>query len=221
MFGSIMQLKVGSMTIRLAPFAREDVGEYIKNGGMQSHNISRYLGNSTAYVLEDEQEWFDSVRKDAASLVWGIWDCSDPKKPKLIGNSSLTELVYNPMKQAVSGSLIHDQSYWRKGIATSIHKARTFYAFEQMNLDRIKSAVAFPNIGSRKALEHSGYNLYSVGRNFKFVDGELVHSYNLECINPRSWDAWWHGDTPSPEAEAARNKVKEALSWARANVKFV
>lgn len=221
MFGSIMQLKVGSMTIRLAPFAREDMGEYIKNGGMQSHNVVRYLGNQIAYVLEDEQEWFDKARKDITSLVWGIWDYSDPENPKLIGSTSLINISYAPMRQAVSGSLISNQSYWRKGIATGIHKARTFYAFEQMNLDRIKSGVLFPNAGSRKALEHSGYNLSGIERNLHFVDGELIHSYNLECINPRSWDAWWHGDTPSPEAEAARNKVQDALSWAKANVQFI
>ncbi len=221
MFGTIMQLKVGSMTIRLAPFTREEIGEFVKNGGMQSHIIIRYLGHHNAFVLDDELEWFDHTRKDKLKIVWGIWDYTDPDHPVLIGNTSLTDITQHPMCQAVSGSMIFRQEYWGKGIATAIHKARTRYGFLEMNLDRIKSAVTFPNTASRKALEHSGYNIHSIERNFEFTDGQLLHRYNLECINPASWSTWWHSDTPSQAAKNARPRVQEAIEWAKQNVTFV
>jgi len=219
-FGPIMRFQVGELHIELAPISREDVGEFI-NPGMHQASVSRYLGHHVAYVLEDEQEWFDRTRLDRTCIVWGIWLIEDEKR-SLIGNSALSKLETDHVRQATSGSLIFRKELWGKGIASAAHKARTWYAFHELGLHRIMSAVLHGNGGSLKALTRSGYDLVFVERNTAFIDGRLTHQDNLECLNPNDpfWSQWWHGERPTNRAIKARQLTREALAWAEERVEL-
>lgn len=217
-FGPIMQLHIGELDIELAPLSKEAMGAFIAPG-MQQASISRYLGRTNAPVLEDEHEWFDRVRQQSDSVTWGIWVRAGDERT-LIGSTALHDIKRSHMHQATSGSMIFDQTYWGKGIASAIHKARTWYAFQHMGLHRIQSAVLQGNVGSRKALERSGYELVYVERNEKFVDGQLVHMDCLECLNPAEpfWSQWWHGDRPTKKLVEARQRTRQAMAWTKENV---
>lgn len=229
-FGPIMRFKVSELHIELAPLTKESVAEFISleyGGGMQQHSVSRYLGLAQAPTLEDEQDWFDKIRADRASLVWGIWLVEGEGKEQtrtLIGNSSLNGIDKNGstrlVRQATSGSLIFRKEYWGKGIASTAHKARTWYAFKHLGLHRIQSAVIQANGGSRKALERSGYTLVYTERNEQYGDGQFRHLDCLECLNPLDlfWSQWWHGDRPSKASREARKRTREVLDWADKNV---
>lgn len=227
-FGPIMRLKVGKLTIELAPLTKEVMGEFINlehGGGMQRLEVRRYTSSITAPVLEDEHDWFEKTRQSKDSIVWGIWVIEDDGRT-LIGNTALfsfdeghTRLI----QQATSASMIFRKEYWGKGIASSIHKARTWFAFQHLGLHRVKSAVIQGNGGSLKALGRSGYNLVYVERNEQFVDGQLRHLDCLECLNPSEpfWSQWWHGDRPPRRVLEARKLTQEALSWAEENVELL
>lgn len=220
MFGPIMEtVSPGGVTLRLAPYARDDMAAFIT--GMQSHHVLRYL-TTNVQTLESEHEWYDKNRQDPRSLTWGIW-VQDNTGWTLIGSSALHSLNVHPIRQATSGSLIMCPEYWGQGIASTLHKVRLWYGFTQWGLVRIKSAVMDENIGSRRALERSGYFWHSQERNVKFVDGRLRHQINLECLNPAdwAWSNWWNEDAPSPEALEAQIVTIEALQWAEANVRFI
>jgi RimJ/RimL family protein N-acetyltransferase len=212
-----MRMKVCELDIELAPLNRDVMGEYI-SPGMQQFGTNRYMLRRNAPVLEDEHEWFDRIRAQTDSLTWGIWDITDERK--LIGTTGLHDIGGDHIRQATSGSMIFRQEYWGKGIATAIHKARTWYAFEQLGLHRLKSQALQPNVGSRKALERSGYCLVYTERNFLFVDGRLHHADNLECLNPTPamWRLWWGSDRPTKRALEARTRTVGALDWAKQNV---
>ena len=219
-FGPIMRFAVGTLQIELAPFTRDDVGEFI-NPGMQQASVGRYLAHHTAFVLEDEQEWYDKTRKDPTSIVWGIW-LIEGETRQLIGNSALTEITTDHIRQATSGSMIVRKELWGKGIASAAHKARTWYAFHELGLHRIMSAVLHGNGGSLKALQRSGYELVYVERNTAFVEGRLIHQDNLACLNPNDpfWGQWWHGERPSQRALSARSLTREIMAWAEENVEL-
>lgn len=220
-FGPIMKLKVGELGIELAPLTKESMEEFVKPG-LQQASITRYLSRQTAPVLEDELEWYDKVRADKTRLNWGIWVVKGDERI-LIGDTALMDIQHKHIHQATSGSLIFNTAYWGKGIASSIHKARTWYAFQHIGLHRIMSAVIQGNEGSRKALEKSGYRLVYVERNEQFVDGELRHMDNLAVLNPLPvfWEQWWHGDEPDAEAIEARRVTDEAMKWAEENVELL
>jgi hypothetical protein len=116
--------------------------------------------------------------------------------------------------------MIFRKEYWKRGIASHIHKARTWYAFQHLGLHKINSEVIQGNIGSRKALEKTGYELVYVRRNAEFVDGSLRHVDMLECINPIDsfWTQWWHDSPPTDEGVAAQIRAKEAMDWAEQHV---
>jgi RimJ/RimL family protein N-acetyltransferase len=218
-FGPIMRFQVGELSIELAPLAREDMALFLP--GMQQYSIGKYLAHTVAYVLEDEQAWFDRTREDTTCVVWGIW-LIEADKRTLIGNSALNGITNGHIRQATSGSLIFRKDLWGKGIASAAHKARTWYAFHILGLHRIMSAVLHGNGGSRKALQRSGYELVYVERNTAFVDGRMAHQDNLACLNPNDpfWGQWWHGERPSKRESAARQLTRDVLTWAEANVEL-
>ncbi|RYX79215.1 N-acetyltransferase [bacterium] len=218
-FGPIMRLSVSEIQIELAPLRRDDMPRFI-DPGMQEHAVTKYL-TATAKVLEDEYEWYEKVRTDTTSIVWGIWVIKGTDRT-IIGTSALNDIRLKHTRQATSGSMIFDQDYWGKGIAKHIHMARTWYAFRHMGLQRVKSAVIQGNVASLKALQRSGYELVYVERNDVFVDGQLRHVDALECINPAKnvWREWWHGDRPTKKSREARIRTQIALQWASENVKL-
>ena len=218
-FGPVMRLQVEELTIELAPLARVDMEKFIP--GMQKLSIGRYLGHTAAYVLEDEEEWFERTRKDDTCIVWGIWLIEGDQRT-LIGNSALNGITTGHIRQATSGSLIFREDLWGKGIASATHKARTWYAFHILGLHRVMSAVLHGNGGSLKALLRSGYDLVYVERNTAFINGRMVHQDNLACLNPNEpfWSQWWHGERPTKRAHEARRLTREAIVWAEKNVEL-
>ncbi len=217
-FGPIMQLTVNELAIELAPLTKENVSEFV-SPGMQHASITKYLHRRTAPVLEDEIDWYEKTRTDSTTLVWGIY-VIEKNERVLIGNTSLTDITFEHTIQSISGSMIFRKEYWGKGIASAIHKARTWYVFAQLGHTRIKSAVVHGNAASKKALEKSGYTVVSIERNTVFVDGKLRHQDNLECLNPSeaTWRLWWGEDVPTKEVVAARERTIGAMKWAEENV---
>lgn len=223
MLGPIMRVQVNDkLSVRLAPFAKEDLGAFIEDGGMQRRSTTRYMGMDFAPTIETEQEWYDKIRTSPKYMVWGIWSESGGRKT-LIGNTALSNLEESPFRQMTSGSVIFNQDYWGKGIASAIHKARTWYAFREMNLARVKSAVLLPNVASKKALQKSGYFFHSLERNEQFANGAFQHLENFECLNPSKyeWSRWWGDDTPTKAALEAREVTLAALKWADENVELL
>lgn len=220
-FGPIMKISTDNFELELAPFTREETLLFL--GGFEKHSVTRYLSHGVAQTKETEEAWYDKSIKDDKSRVWGIWVVSAGKRI-LIGVSSLNDIQTDKhIHQATSGSLIFDKQYWGKGIASACHKTRALFAFEQLGLHRIKSAVLQPNVGSRKALEKSGYTFVYTERNDTFVEGSLTHLDCLECINPASWawQQWWGSDRPPQKSIEARKRTEEALAWARAHSQLI
>jgi RimJ/RimL family protein N-acetyltransferase len=217
-----MRLQVNELRIELAPFAKSDLGEFI-NPGMNQASVNRYLAHHTSHTIEDEEAWYDKVRGDKTSMVWGIWLVED-KSRTLIGTTALHDIFINDalIHQATSGSTIFRKEYWGKGIASAAHKARTWYSFYHMGLHRIMSAVVQGNVGSRTALSRSGYILVYVERNTVFVDGAPRHQDNLECLNPNDpfWSQWWQGERPTKRSVEARQLTRDVLTWAEKNVEL-
>jgi RimJ/RimL family protein N-acetyltransferase len=118
--------------------------------------------------------------------------------------------------------MIFRKEYWGRGIASHVHKARTWYAFDHLGLHRIKSAVIHGNVASFKALTKSGYVLVHVERNTAFVDGQLRNQDNLECINPtdKFWSEWWHSDRPTKRSLQSRAITQDAMEWSKQHVEL-
>lgn len=221
MFGPIMRFAVKELLVELAPLRREEVPLFIESGGMQNLEVTKYLGRSSAPVLEDEYEWFDKVRGDNASYCWGVY-VIDGTRRSLIGNTSINSINGERMQYGTTGCLIFRPHYWGKGIASHCHRARTWYACTQLGLVQLRSGVFDGNQGSRRALERVGYVPIFHERNQHFVDGTFIGLTSFSLINPlkTQWQLWWHGDPAPEEYRVARRRTQRALEWAKANISF-
>lgn len=228
-FGPKMRMKVpakegvSELTIELAPLTSAVMGEFVEGAGrLQSLEVTRFLGRRLSPVIEDEMEWFEKVRQSSESVVWGVW-LIDGASRTIIGNTSLNEIETFPagIAQATSGVMLF-RPFWGKGIASYIHMARTWYAFSELGLTRIKSAVIQGNVASRRALEKCGYTQVYVEYNTCLVDGKLHAQDNLECLNPLDpfWSTWWGLRVPSETDCEARKKSLAALEWAKQHLEL-
>lgn len=220
-FGPIMKLKTTTgLALELAPFSREDLSSTLE--GMQKDSVLRFISlQHKAQTIDSIQQWYDGIASDSSRMLWGIW-AKEKGTRKLIGNTVLMEKSSEPIVQMVSGIVIADNAYWGKGIASACHKARTWYAFRQLGLVRIKSAVIDENHASRLALEKVGYSFVYTERNDKFVDGKFRHKDCFECLNPDdwAWRLWWGDDRPTRRAIEARDHTRSVLEWAENNVEL-
>ena len=221
-FGPIMKLTTESgLKLELAPFTREEVLVFI--AGLQKQSTNQYNG-MLPVTAEMEQEWFDKRSKESNVMLWGVWVVERDKK-KLIGYTEINEIsplvpTQRNITQGSTSITLTDNSYWHRGVASAAHYARTWYAFEQLGLVRLRSAVAQENTASRRALDKVGYSHVYVERNFQFIDGHYVHEDMLECLNPAdwAWRLWWGDDRPSRKNLQARKKTEAALAWSREHI---
>ena len=74
MFGPIMRFTVekSGLDIELAPLKREEMPLFVADGGMQSYEVLKFLGRTTAAVLEDEYDWFDNKARKSENDKAGV-----------------------------------------------------------------------------------------------------------------------------------------------------
>lgn len=220
-FGPIMKLQTSSgLHIELAPFSREEAAGFAE--GFQQASITQFLHTDIARTVEMEYEWYDKVIKDESSRLWGIW-VTEKNHRTLIGNTVIEKIEGQGLTRGTTGIVIIDKNYWGKGVATVCHKARTWYVFEQLGLNRLLSYIYEGNEPSARALEHSGYFLHHLTRNELFHDGAWKAVNVMECLNPSdwAWRLWWGDDRPTRKAVEARELTRAALDWAKKNVDLV
>ncbi len=217
--GPIMKFNTDSgLDIEMAPFNREEaIAVFVP--GLAQMSVTKYLGGRGVETAETEGEWYDKMIRDKANMVWGIWVCENGART-LVGSTSLMDIELEPLKQATTGISIVGTSYWGKGIASACHKARTWFAFEQLAIVRLKSAVYEGNEASKKAIEKVGYTYVYTERNDTFFNSNLHHKECFECLNPNSWswNRWWRDDRPTRKSIEARERTRAALDWAVENV---
>lgn len=219
-FGPIIKLKTSAgMQLELAPFSREEVVQFAD--AFSHASITQFLSVGTAQTVETEQSWYDGLIVDKNRLVWGIWVTE--KERKLIGNFAFIDINRSVLAQATNGIAITDKTQWGKGVATAVHRAALRYAFKELGLVRVKSAVLHGNGASLRAMEKSGFTVVYTERNTHFRDGAPRHQDNLECLNPDdwAWRLWWGDDRPTRKSVEARALTLAALEWAEENVELL
>lgn len=219
-FGPRMQFAVGELTILMRPFRYDEAERFLV--GMQSQNVIETLGLYAGQTLENEQEYLERLREDKDAIGWAICVVRDDHTDGLaIGCSTLN--LDRQRQTASSGSVIFDRQWWRRGIATHAHKARTAFAFNQLGLLALESGFIKGNIGSNKALWRSGYEeTGGFQLRSKCVNGVWKPVTHMLCVQPSplTWEYTW-GDQEIPDRfQSARERTRKALDWVHSNVEW-
>jgi RimJ/RimL family protein N-acetyltransferase len=235
-FGHWMEINettdAGDVRLRLGPIRRDDAKLFVSADagfGMQSYEVSRYLGMGPPPTEEGEIEWWDEQSKNKDILSWGVYvpnDSTDEDAPewKLIGSTALFFRQHD-RRRAESGFMLFRREHWGKRIASTAHLGRTLYAFDELGLIAITSQAFSPNAGSNRALQGIGYVQTGTLYHEAIVNGKVVDSNVYLMPNPDevSWRFFWRRpDTEIPQPFLdGRALAQRSMDRARAAVTFL
>ncbi|KKS37611.1 MAG: hypothetical protein A3G49_00585 [Candidatus Sungbacteria bacterium RIFCSPLOWO2_12_FULL_41_11] len=136
---------------------------------INDYEVVRFLGGPFMPLTKDEErkrlkelkERRDTFKIFAVETLDGA----------LIGSISLMNINHLD-GTAVTGTLIGDKDYWRKGYATDAKMILLYYAFQVLNLRRISTRIIADNIGSIRVQEKCGYEREGIWRKEVYADGK-------------------------------------------------
>lgn len=170
--------------IRFRAVEREDLPTFLEwvNDPDVRDGLSIYLPLS----MDDEQEWFDGVRKrqpDERNLVIEVWSPApvgglpafQGGKPawKMIGGIGFFKLDYKN-RSAEFGIMIGDKSCWNQGYGTEAVRLLLKLGFNTLNLNRIHLRVLETNPRAIRAYQKAGFTHEGRQRQAEYKDGKYL-----------------------------------------------
>ena len=74
----------------------------------------------------------------------------------------------------MAGICIGDVGLWSKGIGTTVIDHVVTYAFQQMNLRKIRAEVLATNLSARKLFDKLGFKTEAILREYKYRNGQYL-----------------------------------------------
>lgn len=164
----------------LRPPNKEDIPEMVRIFG--SRQVRQYTPGRFPITAKQEEDWLERAEHETKNVVWAIEPDLKEQKGKLIGITSIANIA-TMSRNGTSGITIAKE-WWQKGIASTTHLARIWWAITDANLATISSSVLQPNIGSKRALEKVGYFVIGRQRAVEFTQGKYLDRYSLVWMNP-------------------------------------
>lgn len=219
-FGFPMKLTLEhNPPIILRPYGADEMGAV--SDLISSYEVCRFTATTSSKVAEQESSWYENTYSDDNSAVWAI--CIAQNDGDTTGKPiGVTSLGFKNNRGS-SGIIIFDRNYWGQGVASRCHRARCFYAHNNLGLKAIDSTVAYPNLGSRKALQRVGYVVTGIEYGKHFADGQPHHLHRLTWVNPveHKWLEFWGVNKPPTKFQKARILAQSALDLARTEITFL
>jgi RimJ/RimL family protein N-acetyltransferase len=134
---------------------------------------------------EDEQDWFEKIRKDPQSFLFAM--CAHDGT--LIGNIGLIAIDW-VHRFATSGTLIGDPNFRNKGYGTDAKMLLLNYAFNTLNLNRVNSGAIEFNERSQRYNQKCGYKIEGRERAKYFKDGKYWDHIVLGVLR-EEWLPLW------------------------------
>lgn len=160
MFGPVIK----GEKVDLVPVRKEDLERFVT--WFEDTEVTRFMSRNVPTTIEDEAEWYETVRKSKDDVLWVI----TTKEGKRIGTFGLHGIRWINQRASV-GIMIGEPTHWRKGIASETVKLGTAFAFGDLNLNSLHYLAATDNIGSWRAAEKAGFHFIGVWRQYFYRDG--------------------------------------------------
>jgi [ribosomal protein S5]-alanine N-acetyltransferase len=142
--------------VRLAPPTPALLETYC--GWFADSDVTRYLDLIYPPSLSMETEWFEKTARSETDIVWAVFVDDTP-----IGTTALHGVNWRN-RNATTGNLIGEKSFWGQGYASEAVALRTRFAFETLGLEKLKTVVYAENVASRRVLEKNGYETCGLRR---------------------------------------------------------
>lgn len=134
-----------------------------------------FLAVRTPYSQSAEAEWLKSIMHQPVPPREIVFAVALKETGELIGAIGL-HLIDWINRRATTGSYIGDKEHRGKGFGKEMKLAVLEYAFETLDLQKIKSEANADNLASIACLKSCGYVQEGIRRSEMFINGRRVDS---------------------------------------------
>lgn len=162
----------------LRPLTLEDVSDdYI--AWMNDYEIVKYT--ESRFTTHTRQSINEFVKK-ANTATAHTFAIVAKDSNKHIGNIKL-DGIDERLHDGDVGLIIGRKEYHGRGIATECIRLVTEYAFKQLGLQRVWCGIYAPNIGSIKAFNKAGWEIFATEPQSCYFEGKYVDCHKMHKIN--------------------------------------
>ena len=137
-------------------------------GWMNDSEVNQYL--ETRYIPRSKANILNFVKNLDSNSNEILFAICDIKSNKRIGNIKLGPINWIHKFGDIS-LLIGEKDYWGRGIATEAIALVSVFAFNTLNMHKLKAGCYSANEGSLKAFEKVGFNREGLVKKQWFVNG--------------------------------------------------
>lgn len=170
--------EIDGALLRLVPSNHAHLSNYVR--WLNDADITRYLGSRFGLTEAMEQKWFDGVVNDRGRVHWAI-----ELDGHHIGATGIEDIDWLA-RTGLTGIMIGERDYWRKGIASMVMVRRAQYAFDELNLQALYTEIFVDNEGSLRAAQKTGYREYGRKPFARYLDGAYLDAW-LGVLSRDEW----------------------------------
>ncbi|WP_371805880.1 GNAT family N-acetyltransferase [Candidatus Lokiarchaeum ossiferum] len=170
-----MTVNIGSdfidgQNISLRALSRENLTVYTR--WVNTSKNRKYIPYQFPTTIEERTHWLEAVEDDPAhtKIIFEIWHKADGLP---VGYIQLHDISWIH-RRAEIGILIGEYAYWGKGIGQEAVQLISRYAFEELNIRKVKAIVEHKNVRSRKIFEKIGFTLEATLKAEDYFNGEYI-----------------------------------------------
>ena len=147
--------------------------------------VRKFLRNTVPRTKEAYKKHLESLQKDQPNEI--TFEIFLTKENVPIGICELSEIDWINQLSYV-GILIGETAYWGQNFCTEAIKLLCKYAFEELNLRKLKYVAFSPNKASLRCAEKAGFSHEATLKKEMYIDGQYYSSifytlYNDDWLN--------------------------------------
>ena len=172
MTDDIIPIFIGGETIDFVPLNIENIKLYAK--WENNPKVRIYSRNILPRTVEEMKKYLEPSDKRLKNEVsFEIWHKKDKK---IIGFGEVSDINwYN--QQAYIGLLIGEPDYWGQKIGEEATRLLVEYAFNELNIFKLKASILVVNKGSWRCAEKNGFTRVATFKKDMYVNGEYLDNY--------------------------------------------
>ena len=168
-------------TIYFIPHNSEYINLYVK--WFNDPKVRKYAREIVPIRVDDAKKWFEESERGTPNYIgFVIWHKKDMKPIGVIG-LGLIDWVNG---WANVGLSIGEPAYWNKNIATEATELLIEYAFNELNLNKVRGGAAVENVGSWSVAKKLGFKFEGIGKQEMYVDGKYLDEKRY-CLLREDW----------------------------------
>lgn len=166
--------------IYLRDLTEEDINDNYLNG-FKNETILSFLEVDGENLKA--KDVIDYIEKGIESKAYYMYAVCLKENDQHIGNVKVGPINYKHMLSDLV-TVIWDENFWGKGLATEAIKLGNKIAFEKHNIRKLTGGVYSDNIGSIKAYTKAGWIKEGILFNHYVINNKFQDRVLISCFNP-------------------------------------